>query len=101
MFTDKKIPRLIGNDSSVNILDVCSKEQWNAQEGAIGTEARLVIDTNCPLKLSEVQLLNGIEDFSTKGFTILGSYNITGPWKKLYSGELETGRGEVGGSAYI
>jgi hypothetical protein len=49
----------------------------------------------CPIKLQEIKLKNRVGDFKTKGFTIFGSYNITGPWSKLYSGEMDEGMVKV------
>ena len=80
---------------SANILDKCSDEQWSAPVGIVGENARIIIDTVCPIKLKKFQLINGIGDFSTKMFSLLGAYNRSGPWKTLYKGELQNGVQEV------
>ena len=49
----------------------------------------------CPKKLEEVQILNGIGDFSSKGFSVFGASSSNGPWKRIYKGELEEGKEEV------
>ena len=48
----------------------------------------IVIDMKCPIKIKEVELINGAKDFTTKGFSLFGSHNITGPWSWLYTGEI-------------
>ena len=58
-------------------------------------KAEIVIDMKCPIKLKEIQLVNGVGDFSSKDFSVLGSHNSNGPWSKLYTGELQEGRYEV------
>ena len=80
---------------SANILDKCGDEQWSAPIGIVGENARIIIDTVCPIKLKKFQLINGIGDFSTKMFSLHGAYNSSGPWKTLYKGELQKGVQEV------
>ena len=50
----------------------------------------------CPRKLEEIQIMNGIGDFSSKGFSVFGASSSDGPWKRIYKGELEEGKEEVG-----
>ena len=94
---DKEKPAVIRNEDTgaANIIEECGKEPWIASEGAIGEDAKMVIDVKCPLKLQEVQLINGVGDFSTKSFSVFGSQDSTGPWSRLYKGELKEGRVEV------
>ena len=91
-FLDMKIPTLLiiqkGEDAA-NILEECNRELWEAPGGALRNDACLVIDMKCSLKLQEIQMLNGAGEFSTKGFSVFGSNNSTGPWSRLYTGELE------------
>ena len=49
----------------------------------------------CPIKLQEIKLINGVGDFSTKGFTVFGAHAGDGPWVKLFGGALEKGTDEV------
>ena len=77
------------------ILEECGGGVWNAAEGAAEEDAEMVIDMKCPLQLQEIQVINGVGDFSTKRFTVFGSGDSRGPWTWLYSGGLEEGRVEV------
>ena len=70
---------------------------WNAAEGSIEEDAELVIDMKCPIKLQEIQIINGDGDFSTKSFTVFGSVDSRGPWTWLYSGGIEEGSEDQGG----
>jgi hypothetical protein len=92
---DIRTPEISKNAKESNVLEECSGDAWNADEGAIGEDAEMVIDMKCPHKLQEVQVINGVGDFSTRGFSVLGSTNSTGPWKKIYIGELEKRMDEV------
>ena len=100
-FLDKKKPTVISSTNSeqgkaaVNIIGECSDEPWAAAEEATGENAHMVIDMKCPLKLQEIQLINGVGDFSTKSFSLFGSQESTGPWSRLYTGEMERSRIEV------
>ena len=96
-FIEKKTPTIVTSKSSeeINIFDECSQEEWNATEGALGNNAEIVIDLKCPIKLQEIQITNGIGDFSTKGFSIFGSQSSLGPWKRIFSGEMQKNRMEV------
>ena len=58
-------------------------------------DALVVIDMKCSLKLQEIQLINGAGEFSTEGFSVLGSDNSTGPWIRLFMGEVERVKVEV------
>ena len=60
-----------------------------ASQGGLRKEDWVVIDMKCSLKLQEIQLINGGGEFSTKGFSVFGSDNSTGPWSRLYTGEME------------
>ena len=77
------------------IFEECSGGVWNAAEGAIEDEAELVIDMGCPLMLEEIQIINGLGDFSTKSFTVFGSQDSNGPWIQLYVGVLKQSTIEV------
>lgn len=67
------------------IFEECSEEAWTT----VGKEAALIIDVGCPLKLQEIQIINGVKDFSTKRFSVLGGEQNNGPWSFLFTGELE------------
>jgi hypothetical protein len=73
-------------------LEDCNREVWNAAEGAVEEDAEIVIDMKCPIKLQEIQIMNGVGDFSTKRFTVFGSGDSRGPWTWLYSGGVKEGR---------
>ena len=81
--------KVVSPDSAPDVLGKCSDGQWSAPSGTVGENARLVVDTGCPIKLNKVLLVNGVGDFSTKMFSILGAHNKSGPWKTLYQGELQ------------
>ena len=94
---EKKTPKIVTSKSSeeINIFDECSQEEWNATEGALGNEAEIVIDLKCPIKLKEIQITNGIGDFSTKGFSFFGSQSSLGPWKTIFTGDMQENKMEV------
>lgn len=54
-----------------------------------------MFDYGCPIKLQEVQLINGDGDFITKSFSVLGSQSTDGPWKSILTGEMGADRDEV------
>ena len=81
---------------AVNILEEYNRDVWEAAEGALRIDASVVIDMKCSLKLQEIQLINGGAEFITKGFSVLGSDNSTGPWSRLFMGELEKVTVQVG-----
>ena len=83
------------NVEESDIFEGCSKAGWKAPEGATGDDAKIVIDMGCPLKLQDIQLMNGAGDFSTEGFSVFASNNERGPWNELYSGILENIVSEV------
>ena len=74
---------------------MCSTDIWKAPEGATGEEASIVIDMKCSIEFQKVEMINGIGDFITKGFSIFGSNNSKGPWRKLYMGEFDLSSSEV------
>ena len=90
-------PRLIGNtnEDDSKILEGCSEGGWNANEGATGENAKIVIDMGCPIKLQNIQLINGAKEFGTKDFSIFSSPKSTGPWSKFFSGSIEKNDNEV------
>ena len=77
------------------IFEECSGESWNAAEGAIGKDAELIVDMECPFKLQKIRIVNGIGEFSTKRFTVFGAEDSRGPWARLFSGDLEQRATEV------
>ena len=83
------------NTEESDIFEECSKEGWKPAEGATGDDASIVIDMGCPLKLQDIQLINGAGDFSTERFSLFASHNSKGPWNELYSGILENNISEV------
>ena len=91
------VPNIVNNDNTEinNILGKCSIGQWNAPEGALDDDAEIVIDMKCPIKMKELELINGGGDFSTNRFSLFGSHNSTGPWSWLFTGEIDEGRDEV------
>ena len=96
-----KIPTLLitqNGEETAKILEECNREVWEVSEGALRKDAWLVIDMKCSIQLQEIQLINGAGEFSTKGFSVFGSDNSTGPWSRLYTGELERVAVEVGWS---
>ena len=74
--------------NSVDILDNCTGEVWKAAIGAIGEDAEIMIDMQCPVEFQKIELINGAGDFLAKGFSVFGSHASTGPWMKLFTGEL-------------
>ena len=96
MLLDIRIPTIISkNGDKPNILEECSEDVWNAAEGATGEDAEIIVDMKCPIKLQEIQAINGIGEFSSKGFSVMGSASNTGPWKRIHLGELEEVKEEV------
>ena len=91
------MPTIITNKKNEgdHIFDECSDKVWNAPEGAVGEDAEIVIDMKCPIKLLQIQLKNGVGDFSTRDFSVFGSHSSSGPWSKVYTGELKEGATEV------
>ena len=88
------MPKII-NGYRQNILEECTDDVWSADEGSSGEDAEIIVDIGCPKKLEEIQILNGIGDFSSKGFSVLGASGSNGPWKRIYKGELKEGKDEV------
>ena len=80
---------------AVNILEECNRDVWEASEGASKKDAWVVIDMKCSLKLQEIQLIHGGGEFSTKGFSVFGSDNSTGPLIRLFMGEVERVKVEI------
>ena len=37
-------------------------------------------------------IMNGFGDFGTKEYSLFGARNLTGPWAKIHSGELNEGK---------
>ena len=94
---DERQPTIVNSkgNKEANLFDVCNEDAWTAPEGSVGKDAEIVLDMKCPIKLHQIQVTNGAGDFSTKGFTVSGSHSKTGPWSKLYTGEMELGDVEV------
>ena len=88
------MPKII-NGNGGNILEECSGYAWSADEGSSGKDAEIIVDIGCPTKLEEIQILNGVGDFSTKEFSVFGALSSNGPWKRIYKGELKEGKEEV------
>ena len=93
---EKEKPKVLGNKkgNEEKIFEKCSGEVWNTAEGAINEDAEIEIDMECPFKLEEIQIINGVGDFSTKRFSVFGSLDSS-RWTWLYSGELQEGGFEV------
>ena len=79
----------------VNIFDECSGEVWEAPSGAVNEEAAIIIDMQCAIKLQQIQIINGAGDFKTKEFSVFGSHESSGPWIKVFTGELYVDNVEV------
>ena len=76
------------NSETLSILEKCDNAQWNAEEGAVKENAMIVIDVKCPIKMKEIEIINGAKEFSTKDFSLFGSHNSTVPWSWIYTGEI-------------
>ena len=55
----------------------------------------IVIDMKCSIEFQKIELINGFGDSITRGFSVFGSHNSTGPWRRLYTGELDEISAEV------
>ena len=79
------------------MLDICNPVLlWTSEEGETGEKAELLIDLICPHRLKEVKIINGFGEFRTNEFSVLGSFNSSGPWSRLFKGKLENSGVEVG-----
>ena len=94
---DKQNPVILGskNEEEGSILELCSEQSWTVEPEDGGNETEIIIDMKCPRKLQEIQLVNHDGNFGTKEFSVLSSTSETGPWVKLFKGDMETGTNEV------
>ena len=75
-----------------NVLEDCSNSQWRAPDGKIGSEAEIIIDLKCLVRLEAFSIMNGYETIGTKKFTLFGSRKRDGPWTEIFSTELPQGK---------
>ena len=74
-----------------NILEACNNDFWKAPARKSGEEVEVTIDFKCPLRLELFSIINGFGNFGTEKFALFGSRNSSGPWTKLYRGQLPQG----------
>ena len=75
-----------------NVLEDCSNSQWRAPDGKKGSEAEMIIDLKCLVRLEAFSIMNGYGLSGTKKFTLFGSRKRDGPWAELYTSELSKGK---------
>ena len=49
----------------------------------------------CSVEFQKIELINGAGDFLAKEFSVSGSHNNTGPWRKLLTGKMDKGSTKV------
>ena len=80
------------NEDASFLLDECNTGLWKSKKEDIKEDASILIDMKCPLKLQELQMINGDSEYSIKEFSIFGSNSRKGPWSKLQSDKLKQGK---------
>ena len=81
---------VLNADKDQDILtDNCNDEdgiEWLAEEGAIDSDAEVVIDMGCVKTVKGLQMKNiKRNQGGTKIFTIFVSESIEGPWKEIFT----------------
>ena len=78
-----------------NVLNDCNEnattKYWKAPAGKSGSEAELVLDIGCLIRLERISLRNGFGDFGTNQYSIWGARSETAPWISLHNGTLPIG----------
>ena len=74
-----------------DILNASAENMWKAAVGSKGIDAELVVDMKCPMKLLNIEMINGEGDFGIREFSVHGSKELDGPWKILHQSKLDEG----------
>ena len=83
------------NEEEGSLLELCSEQSWTVEPEDGVNETEIIRDMKCPRILQEIHLVNHDGNFGTKTFFVLSSTSETGPWVKLFKGDMETGTNEV------
>ena len=82
-------------EQGMNVLEDCNEnattKYWRTPTGKSGSEAELVLDIGCLIRLDYISLRNGFGDFGTKDFSVWGKRSEDGAWISLHNGTLSRG----------
>ena len=75
-----------------NVLSDCNDETsdryWKAPTGRTGSEAELVLELGCMIRMEHISLRNGFGDFGTTKYSLWGARSKRNPWVLLHNGTL-------------
>ena len=76
-----------------NVLHDCNVDAsyWRSHIGKTGSEAELIMDIGCLIRLEQISLRNGFGDFGTKQYSVWGARSVTSSWVSLHNGTLGKG----------
>ena len=68
-----------------------SNKHWRAPNGKTGSEAELIMDIGCLIRLEQISLKNGFGDFGAKQYSVWGARTVTSSWVLPHNGTLGKG----------